>query len=317
MRRTRSREPSGDDTVREVGGRSLGIGGADAGRAPHEVDEPRHGGEGDEGAQPSRRDHAGDEGHRDVGDEGDDALSVGREQIGEPPHAETAEEDRPDDGDGEAESHVEQPQDAAAASTARPVGFGDVDPSSRPFHPLTKSPHNCRGLSGNGRNSPIVGTERLMNERLAMRTAMITANQVMSGASERSRQRRMTAWLRPAIGASPLVDADHQLRVAGSAERRQPIAAVRLEIVHLGVADPPQLGDRTAPGEESRETRDGPEQSARTEAHASRAWPLNTPTTVSTMVSTTSSTRRTGRREPGGERQRRSQVVARPECRRG
>ena len=84
-----------------------------------------------------------------------------------------------------------------AANTASPVGFGAVAPSSRAFHPLTKSPHSWRGLSGNGRNSPIVGTERLMNERLATSTATITASQVIIGASERSRHRRITAVARP------------------------------------------------------------------------------------------------------------------------
>ncbi len=89
------------------------------------------------------------------------------------------------------------------ASIASPVGFGDVAPSSRLFHPLTKSSHNCRGLSGNGRNSPIVGTDRLMNVRLAMSTAMMTTTHVTAGASERSRQRRMTAVAPPSSSAPP------------------------------------------------------------------------------------------------------------------
>ena len=40
--------------VGEVGGDSVRVGRADAGRAAHEVDEPRQGGEGDERAQPAR-----------------------------------------------------------------------------------------------------------------------------------------------------------------------------------------------------------------------------------------------------------------------
>ena len=139
-------------------------------------------------------------------------------------------------------------------STARPVGFGDVEPSSRRFQPLTKSLHSWRGLSGNGRNSPIVGTERLMNERLATSTARITAIHVTSGASERSRQRLTTA---PSpIGVPVVVDADDQLRLAGPPERRQAVAAVGLQVVHLGVADLAQLGDRAAAGEQRREPRD-------------------------------------------------------------
>ena len=40
------------------------------------------------------------------------------------------------------------------------------------------------------------------------------------------------------------------------------VAAVRLEVVHLGVADVAQLGDRAAPGEQRREARDRPEHGA-------------------------------------------------------
>ena len=158
-----------------------------------------------------------------------------------------------------------------AASTASPVGFGDVDPSSRPFQPLTKSLHSWRGLSGNGRNSPIVGTDRLMNERLATSTATITASHVIIGASERSRQRRMTAVALPSaapLASTPITSCVSRAR-RNDASRLLPRdcrSCTSASLTRRSLAIAPRrassVGNRgIAPIR------------ARTDAHASRAWP--------------------------------------------
>ena len=250
-----------DHAVGQVGGDGVGIGRADAGRAAHEVDEPRQGGEGDERAQPTGRDDAREQRHGDVGDEGDDALAVGREQVGEPPHAESTEQDRPDHDDGEAEAHVEQPQHAADGEHGqagrvrrRRAELTAVPPADEVTPQLPRAVREREELADR--------RHRSVDER--------AAGDEHGDDHRHPRDERRQRALAPAaddgggpataVGAAPLVDADDQLRVAGPPERRQTVAAVRLEVVHLGVADLAQLGDRAAPGEQRREPRDRPDQ---------------------------------------------------------
>ena len=67
------------------GGRRVGR--ADADRGAEQVDEPRHGGVGDERRQPPGRDDTRQQRHGGVDDEGGDAGPVGREHGGQPPRA--------------------------------------------------------------------------------------------------------------------------------------------------------------------------------------------------------------------------------------
>ena len=123
-----------EDALDQVDRHRRWIGRADADGETQQMHEPRDSGERDQGAQPTGRDHAGQQRHRHVRDEGDRALTVGREQTGEAPDPEPAEEHEPDHGHGQPEAHVEQPQHAGRGHDGESgrVGRGRSEPRRVP-----------------------------------------------------------------------------------------------------------------------------------------------------------------------------------------
>src|SRR5689334_871309 len=81
----------------------------------------------------------------------------------------------------------------AIESTPHPVGLATVAPRPAGLHPEVKSDHQSRGLAGNGRNSPTVGTLWSIIVRLARRMNNSTDAQAIVVLSGLSRQRRTVA----------------------------------------------------------------------------------------------------------------------------
>ena len=98
--------------------------------------------------------------------------------------------------------------------------------------------------------------------------------------------------------------------VASAAERRQPVAAVGLQIVHLGVADAAQLGDRPAAGEQGREPWHGADHGARLDAHASPGVPGEHADDELDDREGDDLEEANGQPRAGRQRERRAQVVA-------